>query len=88
MDAFKNGERIVHPVFGTGTVLNIEEKGSLKIAFDTVGEKRIGPRYAGLTRLTPAEESLKKREIEPPEVGEDIEGSLWLQGYLWYPEPV
>ncbi|MDZ7656339.1 MAG: hypothetical protein U0997_10380 [Sulfurimicrobium sp.] len=21
----------------------------------------------------------------PPQVGQDIEGSLWLQGYLWYP---
>jgi len=62
MDAFKNGERIVHPAFGTGTVLNIEEKGSLKIAFDTVGEKRINPRYGRLTSLTPAEEALRRQE--------------------------
>jgi len=25
------------------------------------------------------------REKEPPQIGRDIEGRLWLQGYLWYP---
>ena len=25
-------------------------------------------------------------DAPPPRVGEDMEGALWLQGYLWYPE--
>ena len=24
---------------------------------------------------------------EPPKVGQDVEGRLWLQGYLWFPHP-
>lgn len=26
------------------------------------------------------------RSSDPPQIGDDIEGTLWLQGYLWYPE--
>jgi hypothetical protein len=25
------------------------------------------------------------QEKAPPQIGRDIEGRLWLQGYLWYP---
>lgn len=24
----------------------------------------------------------------PPQIGDDIEGTLWLQGYLWYPDSI
>lgn len=24
---------------------------------------------------------------EPPKIGQDVEGQLWLQGYLWFPHP-
>ena len=26
------------------------------------------------------------KDKSPPQIGDDIEGTLWLQGYLWYPE--
>ena len=62
MNTFRKGERVVHPTFGAGKVLNIDAEGRLRIDFDNHDEKLIVAKYARLQRLTPAEEDLRKRE--------------------------
>jgi DNA helicase-2/ATP-dependent DNA helicase PcrA len=47
------GERVVHPTFGSGTVLEISGFGpDLKVTvdFESVGKKKLVARYANLER--------------------------------------
>ena len=50
---FQGGDRVVHPSFGTGTVLSVTPMGSdllYEIAFDTVGTKKLMATFARLKR--------------------------------------
>ncbi|MDE5854191.1 MAG: UvrD-helicase domain-containing protein [Ruminococcus sp.] len=51
---YKTGERIMHKIFGAGTVLSVTPASNdamLEIAFDKVGTKRIMANFAKLTKL-------------------------------------
>jgi DNA helicase-2/ATP-dependent DNA helicase PcrA len=50
---FVKGERVVHPTFGSGTVLEISGFGpdlKVTVAFETVGRKKLLARYANLEK--------------------------------------
>ena len=52
-DRFQGGDRVVHPSFGSGTVLSVTPMGSdllYEIAFDTVGTKKLMATFAKLKR--------------------------------------
>jgi DNA helicase-2/ATP-dependent DNA helicase PcrA len=51
---FKQGERVTHKVFGTGTVLDVQEMGNdslLEIAFEKVGTKKIMANFAKIEKM-------------------------------------
>jgi DNA helicase II / ATP-dependent DNA helicase PcrA len=50
---FVKGERVNHPTFGSGTVLEASGFGSdlkVTVLFDSVGRKKLLARYAGLEK--------------------------------------
>jgi len=50
---FVRGERVLHPTFGSGSVLEISGFGrdvKVTVDFDSVGRKKLLVRYAGLER--------------------------------------
>lgn len=52
---FKTGDRVLHAVFGEGTVISIEGDGAnekARVSFDSVGEKQLLLKYARLTIIT------------------------------------
>lgn len=52
---YKTGERVMHKIFGAGTVLSVTPASNdamLEIAFDKVGTKRIMANFAKLTKLS------------------------------------
>jgi len=51
---FSDGDRVLHKVFGEGTVLAGERMGNdtlLEIAFDRVGTKKIMANFAGIAKI-------------------------------------
>jgi DNA helicase-2/ATP-dependent DNA helicase PcrA len=51
---FTDGERVVHKVFGTGTVTDVQQMGNdslLEIAFDKVGTKKIMANFAKIEKI-------------------------------------
>ena len=53
---FVLGERVIHGTFGVGTVLEISGFGrdvKVRVNFDSVGEKKLLLRYAGLEKDWP-----------------------------------
>lgn len=51
---YKTGERVMHKIFGAGTVLSVTPASNdamLEIAFDKVGTKRIMANFAKLTKI-------------------------------------
>ena len=52
--SLKTGDRVLHRVFGEGTILSIKEMGGdhlLEIHFDKVGAKRIMATFARLEKI-------------------------------------
>jgi DNA helicase-2/ATP-dependent DNA helicase PcrA len=50
---FVKGERVVHPTFGSGTVLEVSGFGpdlKVTVRFDSVGQKKLLARYADLEK--------------------------------------
>jgi hypothetical protein len=57
MEPLKRGERVVHPLFGLGTVVDDENKGRVEIRFDDSGKKWLVLQYALLRRVTLEEDA-------------------------------
>lgn len=57
MNALKQGERVVHPLFGLGTVLGDESEGRVEVRFDENGQKMLTLKYALLQRVTPEQDA-------------------------------
>ncbi|MFZ5557566.1 MAG: hypothetical protein ACOZDY_12750 [Pseudomonadota bacterium] len=53
MPPFKPGQRVLHPLFGLGTVLEDEAEGRVKVRFDRKGERLLDVKFARLRPATP-----------------------------------
>ena len=52
---FAVGERITHPIFGSGTVLSVKPLSGdvlYEVMFDSVGTKKVMGNYAKMTRIS------------------------------------
>lgn len=103
MSGFKMNDRVFHPIFGLGTVLEDESAARLKVRFDNKGDTWLALEHAMLGQRAWRVRATVLRSLEtdedidldilvtekvwgnemPPMVGGDMEGHLWLQGYLW-----
>ncbi len=57
MDALTQGERVLHPLFGLGTVLSDETQGRVEVRFDANGQKMLALKFMMLQRVSPEEET-------------------------------
>lgn len=53
MPPFETGQRVLHPFFGLGTVLEDEAEGRVKVRFDRKGERLLDVKFARLRPATP-----------------------------------
>lgn len=86
MDALKMGERVLHPLFGLGSVLADEKDGRVEVQFDQHDRKMLALKYALLRRVSPDEEAAIRTQAQASfaqtfefesDGGEHSPGSHW-----------
>lgn len=84
MTKFNKDERVKHPVFGLGTVLEGENEGHLTVRFDIKGETRLALKFAKLERVEDGQERSEEREWLATFYQEDEESTHFM-GSHWDP---
>lgn len=75
-------DRVFHPKFGFGTILELDENGRLSVQFDRYGSKWLVLKYAQLRRVTAEEETDASPAdwldtFEHDESNDHVHGSRW-----------
>ena len=66
-DKIDVGDQVIHPKFGTGTVLQKVGEGEdakLTVAFPDEGQKKLLAKYANLKKVRTGKDSVEEEELE------------------------